>query len=93
MSVSLTERNALRQSHEIPGRSNNFLKTIMGSTAQFHGAYDRVPEEHTPAFTVETAAKIPELNSFRSPEVKRERMMSLLSVPNHKPIVPKFDVT
>jgi len=85
--------NAYRQSQELPRRSNQFLKTIMGSTALYHGQYDRIPEENTPAFTVNSSAKIPDLATLRSPEFKRERMASIMSVPNHKPIVPKFDAT
>lgn len=89
--MSVTERN--RYSHEIPQRSNKFLKSIMGSTSLFHRQYDRIPEQHITAFSVDTSAKIPETSTIRSPEVKRDRMASLMSVPSHKPVAPKFDAT
>jgi hypothetical protein len=65
----------------------------MGSTSQFHGAYDKIPEEETHAFTIDTSAKIPDMGFIRSPQNKQDRMESLLSVPNHKPVIPKFDVS
>lgn len=49
----------------------------MGSTSQFHGAYDKIPEEQTLAFRVDSSAKIPDMTFIRSPDHKQERMESL----------------
>lgn len=67
------------------------MGTKMGSSPLFHSFYERVPEESITAFKIDTSAKIPDLSSIRSPELKQERLDSLMSVPSHKPIVPKFN--
>jgi len=63
----------------------------MGSSPTYHSFYERIPDEHTTAFKVDSSAKIPEVSSFRSPEQRRERMDSLMSLPNHKPAATKFN--
>lgn len=50
-----------------------------------------MPDEETSAFKIDTSAKIPDLSIIRSPEHKAERLESLMSVPGHKPVVPKFN--
>lgn len=63
---------------------------MTGSSAVWHNYYERIPADNTVAFKIDSSAKIPDLSTIRSPESKRERMDSLMSVPNHKPAASKF---
>lgn len=63
----------------------------MGRSLQRGSISIKLPTESTTVFHVRSDTKIPDLEDVRSPDDRQERMLSLMSVPKHKPAASKYD--